>query len=140
MSIKRCLACAEPFKADARVPNQSYCARQQCQRERKRLWQARKRREDVDYQLAQKQSQKRWQERHPEYWKQYRESHPSYTDANRLQQSLRGQSRPQKGLAKMDSTRSLVLDSGLYVLQPARTDLPAKMDAYLVQITVLARA
>lgn len=37
MSMKRCAACGEFFKARPQTPDQRYCAKAECQRERRRL-------------------------------------------------------------------------------------------------------
>lgn len=93
MGSKRCLACADLFTASTRVPEQSYCSRPECQRERKRLWQREKRKVDDDYRANQKECQKRWQESHSSYWMSYREQHPEYAARNREMQRTRNQKR-----------------------------------------------
>lgn len=48
-----CLGCGSKFKRRGNVPNQQYCSRVECQRERKRLWQEEKMRCDEEYRANQ---------------------------------------------------------------------------------------
>jgi len=51
----------------------------------------------------QKNSQKKWLENNPGYWKSYRKQHPDYCDRNRLLQKQRDIKRRARHLAKMDA-------------------------------------
>jgi len=142
MGIKRCLACGDPLPLNSRIPDQTYCSRQQCQRERRRLWQREKKLLDPTYREAQACAQRAWAERHIDYWHRYREQHPDYVDRNRTQQRIRNASQ-RSGLpvAKMDaSPPTLPLPSGTYRLELKDAEGVAKMDAYTVEITVLTTA
>ena len=139
MGLKRCLACAEAFRPSARVANQSYCGRADCQRERRRLWQQSKRQVDPDYRENQLQCQRRWREENSDYWKQYRAEHPEYEARNRERQHERNAARLPPPIAKMDEMPKLrALPTGTYVLTAVPADGVAKMDAWLVEITVIS--
>lgn len=139
MGTKRCLACGDTLPLSSRVPDQSYCSRAQCQRERRKLWQREKKLLDPAYREAQAIAQKEWAERHVDYWHRYREQHPDYVDRNRTQQRVRNASqRSRLPIAKMDaSPPTLPLPSGTYRLELKDAGGVAKMDAFTVEITVL---
>lgn len=146
MGTRRCAACAERFTPRRNVPDQQYCSKPQCQRERRRRWQRQKLRQDPDYRANQTAAQQRWRERHPEYWRRYRQSHPDYTARNRQQQRQRNRRRAQAGagsapplIAKMDAyTSQKPVASGTYRLTPIDGSGVAKMDAYLVKMQVVS--
>jgi len=46
---KRCKACGQDFRPRPQVPKQTYCSTPECQRERRRITQQMKRRDDPDY-------------------------------------------------------------------------------------------
>ena len=132
MAKRRCSSCGRRFEPCAHVPRQRYCSAPACQRERRRHWQQRKRREDPDYRDNQRQAQQRWAQRHPDYWREYRQRHAEYRERNRQQQQRRNQQRrvePGKAddtgaqtassrrIAKMDaSITDSVVPSGTYYL------------------------
>lgn len=139
MGLKRCLACAEAFETSSRVPSQNYCSRLECQRERRKLWQMRKRQSDKDYQANQLQCQRRWRETHPDYWQEYRADHPEYVDRNREQQRIRNTTRSASAIAKMDPSSPISpITTGTYRLTAAEEGAIAKMDAWIVKITLLS--
>lgn len=139
MGLKRCLACADAFQTSPRVPTQNYCSRPECQRERRKLWQREKRRADGDYRANQLQCQRRWRESHADYWQQYRAEHPDYVARNRSQQQVRNATRQPGLIAKMDAIPPVSpLASGTYHLTPAERGEIAKMDAWIVRITLLS--
>uniref|UniRef100_UPI0026318B0C hypothetical protein n=1 Tax=Accumulibacter sp. TaxID=2053492 RepID=UPI0026318B0C len=110
-----------------------------CQRERRRRWQAAKRQSDPDYRENQKHAQKAWAERNPDYWRTYREQHPEYVARNRARQRERALGRA--GVAKMDASKAeIALPSGTYRLSPVIDASLAKMDAWMVEITVISAA
>ena len=147
MDRTRCAACDDLLTPRRNVPNQKYCSKPECQRERRRRWQRQKLKEDPDYRANQAAAQRRWRERHPKYWRRYRQSHPAYTERNRKQQFQRNRKRGQgvtspspPAIAKMDAYEAqTVVASGTYRLIPVAGGAIAKMDAYLVQIHVLSR-
>jgi hypothetical protein len=140
MSIRRCLACADWFPPSPRIPNQAYCTRPECQRERRRRWQREKRRSDEDYRSNQARCQERWRDSHPDYWQRYRAEHPEYATQNREKQRTRNAGR-QGTVAKMDASAVLdTLRSGTYLLTRSLDGNFAKMDSWIVKITVLSTA
>ncbi|MCP3881226.1 MAG: hypothetical protein GY701_22960, partial [Sulfitobacter sp.] len=92
-------------------------------------------------------AQRRWRERHPEYWRRYRRSHPAYTERNRKQQLRRNRKRGQAvtgpsvpAIAKMDAYEAqTAVASGTYRLIPVAGGAIAKMNAYLVEMQVLSK-
>lgn len=83
---KRCRVCEEWFKPDARAARfQKVCAQRACQRERKRLTDARWWTENRGYDAARAGKKRAWAAAHPNYWQDYRAAHPNYTHRNREQ-------------------------------------------------------
>ena len=119
MGRTRCAACDDLFTPRRNVPDQRYCSKPECQRERCRRWQRHKRKMDPDYQANQAAAQRRWRERHPDYWRRYRQCHPVYTARNRERQRYRNRRRDQTATGPFP---------------PAI----AKMDAYLVEMHVVS--
>jgi hypothetical protein len=141
MAIKRCLACGDALPLSSRVPDQSYCARPECQRERRKLWQRERRQLDGDYRDKQSKAQKAWSQTHADYWSRYRELHPEYVERNRAQQQIRNAFQ-RKGpvIAKMNaSAPPFAFPSGTYRLELKDPEGVAKMDAFTAEITVLTR-
>jgi len=146
MSGKRCAACDERFTPCRHVPDQQYCSKPECQRERRRRWQREKLSRDSDYRANQAAAQRRWRERNQDYWRKYRQSHPEYSARNRAQQRKRNRHRGRGAtdplalpVAKMDVCNDKIpVRSGTYRMIPAQTSGIAKMDAYLVEIQVLS--
>lgn len=139
MGSKRCLACGDPLPLSSRVPDQSYCSRKACQRERRKLWQREKCRSDPVYRDNQAKAQKAWTACHADYWRQYREQHPMYVESNRTQQHARNASaRVRPVIAKMDaSSPTSPVPSGIYRLEFKNPAGIAKMDTFTVEITLL---
>lgn len=138
MGVKRCLACGDPFPLRAQSPEQSYCSASACQRQRRKLWQRKKRQTDDDYRQNRARAQKKWLDGQPDYWQRYRATHPEYTDRNRESQRVRSAGKRAGSLAKMDASKSSsVLASGTYRLSLIQPPSVAKMDSWIVEITVL---
>ncbi len=146
MATTRCAACDDLFTPRCNVPNQTYCSKPECQRERRRRWQRQKLKADADYRANQAAAQRRWRERNRDYWRRYRQSHPTYTERNRRAQRKRNRKRVQgvtgpspAMIAKMDAYPSQSpVASGTYRLVPVCDGGIAKMDAYLVEMHVLS--
>ncbi len=83
MSRKRCKFCRCLFILTARNPEQKYCSKVDCQKARKRRRQKMKMQGDEAYRLNQKDAQKWWCEKNPDYWQNYRRNNLSYTRSNR---------------------------------------------------------
>jgi hypothetical protein len=146
MAKRRCAACGCLFVPRRNVPQQRYCSKRVCQRTRRRRWQREKLTTDADYRANQAAAQRRWRERHPDYWHRYRQNRPDYAECNRERQRERNRRRRSAGtapsppaIANMDAyaTERLVR-SGTYRLVPVAAPGVAKMDAYLVEMHVLS--
>jgi hypothetical protein len=146
MGIKRCAACGDGFTQRRNVCGQQYCSKRGCQRERRRRWQRDKLKQDSDYRANQAAAQRRWRERHRDYWHKYRQSHREYTVRNREKQRERNRRRSRGGtrpwtasIAKMDVYEDKnIITSGTYRMIPESRPGIAKMDAYLVKIQVFS--
>lgn len=148
MENRRCAVCRRIFCPRAQAPGQGYCSAPACQRERRRRWQERKRRSDPDYRENQRRAQRRWAERHTEYWRCYRAEHPVYVETNRQKQrerdrqreGRRGGGEDEAALAKSDASTSITQPfSGIYRLIPVTAGL-AKMDVWTVEIHSVSTA
>lgn len=142
MKRRRCSACGRLFQPCAKVPNQQYCPELSCQRERKRRWQKKKLAEDSAYKANQRDAQKRWREKHPDYWQEYRKRHSDYECRNRELQRERNRRRRERAspIAKMDALeRESLVVPGRYQLVPLEGTGVAKMDVINVKIDVIPR-
>jgi hypothetical protein len=112
-----------------------------CQRERKRQWQKRKLATDPAYRDNQADARRRWQERHPDYWREYRKYHPRYESHNREQQRQRNRRRSSTlpadmpMIANMDA--AIPVKSGTYRLIAMDSTLIANMDV-VVELCLLS--
>jgi hypothetical protein len=139
MANKLCVACGAPFHPRPQVPQQSYCAAPECQRERRRLWQRTKLQSDPDYQDNQMRAQQAWSRRNPDYWRAYRQSNPEYVERNRALQLTRNAKAHDAQVAKMDASNTEIpLPSGVYHLSLVADAGIAKMDVWTVEIRVHA--
>lgn len=146
MATRRCAGCKQRFVPRAQVPNQRYCSKPSCQQARRRQWLKQKRQTDADYRANQAQAQRRWRERHPEYWRGYRQGHPEYVERNRRQQRQRDQRRrtlspsaASVDLAKNTAWRPKTdVPSGRYKLIAVNPEELAKTNAWTVEIEVLS--
>ena len=89
----RCKCCGRRFRRRPQNPDQEYCDRRVCQNKRRQRWRRAKRRSDPTYRDNQRDSQKRWADRHPGYWRRYRADHPDYVERNRRLQRDRDRSK-----------------------------------------------
>ena len=146
MAKRWCAACGGLFVPRRNVPQQRYCSKPACQRTRRQRWQRHKLKSDADYRANQAAAQRRWRERHPDYWRRYRQTHPEYAAHNRERQRTRNRRRRSAGtgpspppIANMDAYRSQKpFRSGTYRLIPVMAGEVAKMDAYVVEMHVLS--
>jgi hypothetical protein len=146
MESRRCAGCGRAFRLRSQVPGQHYCSEAACQRERRRCWQRAKRESDADYRENQARAQRAWAQSHREYWRNYRRTHPDYCERNRDGSRQRQRDRRQRvgsststKFAKMDaSTPDSPVPSGTYRLVPAAAVEFAKMDAWMVEITLVS--
>lgn len=138
MDFRICVACGSSFQP-LRNPSQTYCSAADCQRERRRRWQKSKLQNDPDYRENQQRAQKAWNEKNSGYWRNYRNANPEQKARNRASQSQRNARRKAKMIAKMGALAAVNKPlSGRYRLTPITDPLIAKMDAWIVDITVLA--
>ncbi len=140
---KICLCCDEEFKPYSSRPDQGYCGKAGCQRERRRRWHQEKMKTDPVYRQGQLDCQKNWREQHPDYWRRYRADHADYRDHNRDRQRERNRLRrtpcSDEVIAKMDELPVCNhIESGRYILMPFREGMIAKMDELIVQLAVIA--
>ena len=140
MMSKQCAGCGEDFHPRSQTPKQTFCAAAACQRERRRRWQQARRQNDAEYRDNQARAQASWVARRPEYWREYRQAHPESSVRNRTLQRERDRRRRARVLAKMDaSTAVSPVPSGTYRLTPATPEDLAKMNAWMVEITLVSR-
>jgi hypothetical protein len=140
MARRRCASCGGTFRPRSQHSKQRFCSQAACQRERRRRWQAAKRRDDGDYRDNQRRAQRSWAENHPDYWRQYRCNHPDYVARNRaLSRQRQRERRHASRFAKMDASPPPGgVPSGTYRLVPATSGGFAKMDAWTVELTVIS--
>ena len=109
---------------------------------RRRRWQQAKRQSDADYRENQARAQRAWAEGHRDYWREYRRTHPDYCESNRQATRQRQRDRRQRAalFAKMDASTALSpVPSGTYRLVPAGAEAFAKMDAWIVEMTLISK-
>lgn len=106
---QRCVCCGRRFPWRPQNPDQSYCNRKGCQKERRRRWRRAKLSSDPDYLSNQYDSQKRWLDSHPDYWKDYRTRHPDYVARNRALQ--KGRDRLKRDLKTMTRSGAVLAKS-----------------------------
>lgn len=133
MTTKLCACCGQTFLPRPQTPNQTYCSLPDCQRARKRQWHHDKIQSDPDYQGNQRDAQRAWLERHPDYWRHYRDTHPEYAGRNRGRQR-NGGSGNNVTLAKMDACQLPPLAPGLYRITPTTRFDASNGGAMIVEI------
>lgn len=92
MEQRQCLHCRTRFTL-LRNPDQRYCPKPACQKKRECRYKRKKLRSDADYKQNKRDAQKRWCNKHPDYWKEYRARKPEYVESNRLAQQRRNKQR-----------------------------------------------
>jgi hypothetical protein len=95
---------------------------------------------DADYRENQARAQRAWAQGHRSYWREYRRTHPPYCEKNReaARQRLRHRRRAAR-FAKMDASTPLSrVPSGTYRIVPAAAEEFAKMDAWIVEMTLIS--
>jgi hypothetical protein len=108
MEESQCWHCGDFFPKSPRHKEQYYCMKPKCRRAKKAAWKRKKMKEDPEYRLNQKTSNKRWAEANPSYWKEYRKSNPDKAERNRILQTIRNRRRSKKGKADARGDRSLI--------------------------------
>jgi hypothetical protein len=126
------------FVPNHRIKNQRYCNKKECQHARKRAWQKHKLDTDPDYKANQRECQKSWSARNPDYWQRWRACHPEYGTRNRALQKVR-RSRRRGRIAKMDALElPSKIKTGTYYLIPATVEAVAKMDASAQKVLLIS--
>jgi len=145
---KICKSCNSIFLPHPKVPDQLFCSKIKCQKERRRRWQKQKYATDKNYKENQAAAQEAWQKRNPDYSKQYRENNPKYTKKNRKSQKQRNEK--QKRLSNMPAfVKSKIanmdelitgtpLTPGYYILIPTDNQHIANMDYILAKIDIIS--
>jgi len=140
MDKVRCAHCRCLFVPNHRSKNQRYCSKKECQRARKSSWQRQKLATDPDYKANQRECQKVWCSRNPNYWQRWRARHPEYGDRNRVLQKVR-RSRRRRRVAKMDASElNSKIKTGTYYLIPDTVGAVAKMDASAQKVLLISSA
>lgn len=97
MEEVQCWHCGDFFPKSPRHKTQDYCKKPDCRRARKAAWKRKKMREDPEYRLNQKTSNKKWAETNPGYWKEYLKRNPEKAERNRILQVIRNRRRSREG-------------------------------------------
>ncbi|ARK96186.1 hypothetical protein [Burkholderia pseudomallei] len=131
MAHKLCVCCGDVFEPRPQTPEQVYCSSSACQRARKRQWQREKLRTDSDYRDNQRDAQRAWLSRNPDYWRQYRRDHSDYATSGRARQ----QGQPHAASASIAKMDACIAPSGVYRLTPVSPPTGVSTDSWLVEIT-----
>jgi hypothetical protein len=138
MSNLRCINCSELFERIPQVPNQVYCCKVACQKERRREWQKQKRKVDQDYKDNQYRAQRAWADRNPDYWRNHRENARNSTEASDLEKNKSNEVHkkkvPQHPGNKLRKPTWNGIEEGVFVLKVL--DKPKhKMDVWIIELT-----
>ena len=137
----QCWHCGDLFPKSPRHKEQYYCMKPECRRAKKAAWKRKKMKEDPEYRLNRKLSNKKWAEVNPGYWKEYRRRNPRKAERNRILQTIRNRRRPRRSetdargdpslIAKVDASISKKIKVvGQFYMVP----MIAKVDALKVYI------
>jgi hypothetical protein len=135
----QCLNCGNGFKPLPQVPNQSYCSKTNCQKERRRHWQKNKLQSDPDYRENQSRAQKAWTKKNPDYWRSYRQGKPDYADPRKSKRES-ASIEPRNTSVKMDSNTVKkilrnTLNDGVFRLKVLAEPDGVKMDVWIVELS-----
>jgi hypothetical protein len=140
MSQIRCINCAGIFQPIPQVRNQIYCSKEACQKERRREWQKKKRKNDQDYKDNQYRAQRAWAERNPDYWRDYRKkstnSSPlSNSQNNKPNKTKKGENEYSQSDEQINSKWHAIQD-GTYRLRVIEKS-SSKMDVWIIELAKL---
>ena len=136
MEPKICPCCGQAFQPRPQVQNQTYCSSPACQRARRQAWQRKKLQDDPFYRENLQDAQRAWRDRNPDYSRRYRATNSTYVERNRKQQRSKPNPAHEFDPAMMDvSTWPDGLPAGIYRVRPIQVKGPAKMDAWIVEIS-----
>ena len=139
MTKIRCVHCGARFIPAPQVPNQAYCSKTNCQKERRRQWHKNKLQSDPDYRDNQSRAQKAWTDKNPNYWRQHRQDRPDYGNHPPSgQDSSAAQLRNPS--VKMDSLNPppilrKALQDGVFRLKVLAEPDGVKMDVWIVELS-----
>ena len=139
MTKLRCVHCGARFIPAPQVPNQAYCSKANCQKERRRQWHKSKLQSDPDYRDNQSRAQKTWTEKNPDYWRKHRQGRSDY--GNRLPSGQDSSApEPRNPSIKMDSSNPphplrKALQDGVFRLKVLAEPDGVKMDAWIVELS-----
>ena len=139
MTKLRCVHCGARFIPAPQVPNQAYCSKPNCQKERRRQWHKNKLQSDPDYRDNQSRAQKAWTNKNPNYWRQHRQDRPDYGNPLPSGQDS-STAQPRNPSVKMDSlnpppTLSKALQNGVFRLTILVEPDGIKMDSWIVELS-----
>jgi len=97
---RKCRICLKPFLPSRFRPSQSVCSSPDCQRRRRTDYHSDKCRDDPEYRLVCRDSNRKWRDRNRDYQRRYRDDHPAYVEHNRRQQRRRDRRRRMRHLVK----------------------------------------
>lgn len=141
MKNLHCVSCGGRFTPIPQVPNQTYCSKINCQKERRQQWQRTKLKSDPDYRDNQSRAQKAWAAKNPDYWRQYRQGRLS--DGNSI--PFRHDTHIQKtanSSIKMDSINPTfilrrALQDGVFSLKVLSKIDEVKMDVWIIELSCI---
>ena len=119
-----CRFCEQSFEPSKFRPDQSVCAKPDCQRRRRAEYHRRKVDADPLYAQVVSDSRKKWRDAHPDYQKNYRQSHPTAAVRNRQMQGRRDARRRAQFLVKNNLALDLKRSAAeVWLVGPAARDL-----------------
>ena len=120
----QCAHCGGRFVPAPQVSKQLYCSKPECQKERRRLWQANKLKTDPAYRENQARAQQAWTQKNPDYWREHRQPSDSpMKDTSKLT------------LSKSVSDKRITLSDGIFKLRVLTHQSAIKMDVWIVELT-----
>ena len=138
MTTKHCAACGKEFEPRPQARNQTYCSAKECQRERRRSMQKR-RRQTKPSSMNNSRNNKDRAAKTAKYMGNYRDRNPAYAEANRKQQSARNQKRRAAAIVnEAVSASSSPFPSGQYRLTPILADGIVSEAVWIVEITIIS--
>lgn len=139
MTKLRCAHCGARFTPAPQVPNQVYCSKTNCQKERRRQWHKSKLQTDPDYRSNQSRAQKAWADRNPDYWRNRRQGRSDYENPMASEQDLSDAESGNPSI-KMDALASpqtlpTALQNGVFRLKILAEPDGIKMDSWIVELS-----
>lgn len=121
---RSCRSCEQSFEPSKYRPDQNFCSRPDCQRQRRAEYHRRKIEADPVYAGVVNDSRKKWRAAHPDYQKAYRLSHEAAVERNRQLQRQRDDRRRVQSLVKNNLALDLKRSTAeVWLIGPAARDL-----------------